>query len=116
MNVNELTIKVSYSLPGCIKNLGKYTYREKTNKGNYLSLHQRLLTNKPVEYDTCTKSIVLGPAFISHAISKESRPSRRNSNALNLKWKVMSAEQRLDYHIKKYVSDMCGELISYEII
>jgi hypothetical protein len=116
MNVNELKVIISYSIPGAIRNKGRYNYVEKTNQGNLLPEKKRLRTLRPVEYHKCTKTITLGTEFIKHAISNDSRPSRRDNDHVNLYWKTMSWEDKLYYHVHKYVMDMYGRLESYSLI
>jgi len=114
MNPNETKVVLSYHIVGAQLQYGEYNYIEKTSSGDMLPESRRLRIIKEPVYDPCIKKIVLGPEFVKHALS--SRPHYTENFEVYKRWGKMSDEQRLDYHIRKFVYDQGATKYEYEII
>lgn len=114
--VRNSTVILLYFISGQQLSYGVYEYKERTTSGKIIEENQRLFTiNKP-EYSNCFKKVHLGTSFVNNAISIESRPKRDEHFKAYVYWKTMSEEERLHYHIQKYVDDNNALDYNYTIL
>jgi len=116
MNLTNAKVALSYSVTGAHLLYGEYKYFEKNQKGELLPENNRLRIKKqPVESD-CRIVITLGEQFVNHAISVKGIPYGEKYYKTAKAWKHLSDEQKLNFHVSKYVEDVGGKEFSYSVI
>jgi hypothetical protein len=116
MSLKNASVALSYQLPGSLKSPGQYDYQERTSKGNIIDDKQRLFVKEAPLYNDCHQVVNLCESFVNHAISVESRPRRNQSFRAFTFWNRMTEEERLKWHIARYVSDMNATEYKFEIL
>ena len=116
MSLEDSSVALTYKIGGAQLAYGKYDYRERTTTGGVLPESQRLFVVKPVVDSDCYIRITLPESFVNYAISDEGRPRREGSYKVYTFWMRMSQEERLHFHVARYVFDRHGENFSYQIL
>lgn len=117
MSIKNASVALTYKVAGAQLSLGKYEYKERTTSGSVLPEDQRLFATKhPVDSD-CYKIVNLHEVFVNNAIhSEDGRPKRVGNYKAYTFWLRMSEEERLHFHIAKFVHDMGGYEYKYQIL
>ena len=115
MDLKNASVVLIFKILGSQLSYGKYEYRERTTSGNLLSEDRRLFVIEPRVLSDCHKQVNFSERFVNHAISEEGRPHRNENFKAHTFWRRFTQEQKLGYHIAKYVGDMYGEDYSFNI-
>ena len=108
---------------GVYKSAEVNVFRQFT-KDEVFKVNKSMQTIKQAVYSKAVCNVNLSTAFVKMALEIPKKPNDMNFHAwlrtplgrAAQNWKKLSDEQKVEFHIEKYVSDIEGEEYSYKIL